>query len=75
MSGFLDRLPAPVRHACFALGAILALAGLDWVQANYTTWNLSAPLTGIIAAAIPMLIAYLTPVTQQYGVGSSDGGI
>ena len=72
MTGFLDKLPAPVRHALFALGAILALAGLDYVQANFTTWNLSPVFNGVIAAAIPLAIAYLTPITTQYGVGSTS---
>jgi hypothetical protein len=72
MSGILDRLPASVRHFLFSVGAILALAGLDWLQANYTTLNIPQPIIGIIAMLIPVAVAYLTPITNQYGVGAAD---
>ena len=68
---FLDKLPPAARHAVFAAASILALAGITYAQAHYTEWNLSAPLEGIIAVLIPILIAYCTPLTAQYGVGSS----
>lgn len=71
MTGWLDRLPAPVRHLLFSLGAICALVGLNWLQENYTTLNLGPVLEGLIAAALPLVVAYVTPWTQQYGVGSN----
>lgn len=71
MTGFLDKLPPAVRHALFSLAALLVLAGLDYAQANYTTWNLSPVLGGLIALVIPVLIAYVTPITTQYGAGSA----
>ena len=70
MTGILDKLPPAVRHLVFTAAAVLALGLLDWAQTNYTTWNLNTSITGIIAVLIPVIIAYITPLTTQYGVGS-----
>lgn len=67
----LDTLPPMVRHAIFAAAAVIAAALLQWVQADYTNWNLPAPLVAIIGIALPMIVAYVTPLTRQYGVGTS----
>ena len=71
MSGWLDRLPAPVRHLLFSAAAILALAGINYAQSTYTTWGLSPAIEAVLACLIPLIIAYVTPWTAQYGVGSS----
>jgi len=72
MTGWLDRLPTPVRHLLFSAGAILTLAGLNWLQANYTTLNLGPAIEGVIAILLPLVVAYVTPWTRQYGVGSGS---
>lgn len=71
MNGWLDRVPPTLRHFLFSLAAICALAGLNWLQSNYTTLSLGPVLEGLIAAAIPLAVAYVTPWTTQYGTGSS----
>jgi hypothetical protein len=71
---FLDNLPAPLRHLAFSVAAIVAGVLLQSFQANYTSWNLSAPLVAVISACLPLLIAYVTPLTAQYGLGSGGLG-
>jgi len=72
MTGWLDRLPAPARHLLFSAAAIISLAVLNWLQVNYTTLDLGPALEGVVAILLPLVIAYVTPWTQQYGVGSTD---
>ena len=69
MTGFFDRLPTWLQHTIVAAAALLSLAGLDWLQANYTTWNLAPELNGLLAILVPLTIGYVTPFTQKYGVG------
>lgn len=70
MTGLLDRFPASVRHAILVAAGIICSAVLSWAQTDYTNWSLPPALIAIIGFAIPMLVNYLTPITQQYGVGS-----
>lgn len=72
MSGFLDRMPASVRHLVFACASVAALAFLQWVQAGGV--EIPPPVEVMVAAVIPVLVAYLTPITRQYGVGSDKVG-
>jgi hypothetical protein len=72
MSGWLDKLSPAVRHALLVASGIVFTALIQYVQANYTTWNLSPQIVGILGFLIPMAINVLTPLTQQYGVGSPN---
>ena len=67
----LDMLPPMIRHAIFAAASILIAALLQWVQTDYLNWNLPAGIVALIGFALPMLVAYLTPITRQYGLGGS----
>lgn len=72
MTGFLDSLPPAMRHALLVASGLLSLCVLNYVEANYTTWNLSVAFTGLIAFALPLVIGYVTPITTQYGAGSGS---
>ena len=72
MSGFLDRLNPAVRHALLVASGILVTALLQYVQATYTTWNLAPQLVALLGFLIPMAVNYVTPLTQQYGIGSPN---
>lgn len=67
----LDALPAAVRHTVFATASLLSLALLNWLSTSVTTWNLPAPIIGVASILLPIIIAYVTPLTGQYGVGSA----
>ncbi len=63
----LDRLPAWARHlALLLLGAVLTWAGTDLVP----SLEGKPGLAGIAAVVLTMLLAALTPLTRQYGIGS-----
>jgi hypothetical protein len=66
MTGFLDRLSPAVRHALIGLLAAL----LTYATANYTSWGLPAAAYPIIGALLTIIGLWITPFTQQYGVGS-----
>lgn len=61
----LDKLPAPVRHS--ALMLISAL--LAWAVEVLPGLDISPIFSGIIGVVLAQAIAYLTPLTKQYGVG------
>lgn len=64
----LDKLPAWARHlALVVLAAVLTWAGTDLVPALQG----QPGLAGVAAVLITMLLAWLTPLTRQYGVGGS----
>lgn len=64
----LDKLTAAQRHA-----ALLALAGvLSWMLTNLDILGLPDGIKAIFGPAITMLIACLTVLTRQYGVGSGE---
>jgi hypothetical protein len=72
---WFDNLPPAVRHLLFSvIGAVLAV-GIPYVQTNYTSWNLPPLALSILGMALPVLVAWLTPLTQQYtlGAGKADG--
>jgi len=63
----LDKLSAENRH----LALILIVVALTWLAASIPALNLDplwAPLAGGVVTA---LLAYFTPLTKQYGVGSA----
>jgi hypothetical protein len=63
----LDKLSAENRH----LALILIVVALSWAAAAIPALNLDplwAPLAGGVVTA---LLAYFTPLTKQYGVGSA----
>jgi len=68
MSGFLDRMPAALRHAIIGLAA----AVLAYATANYTSWGLNEAAYPIIGALLTVLVLWITPASQQYGVGSAS---
>jgi hypothetical protein len=64
----LDRLPAQVRHLVFLVAPVL----LGWAASDVVPFvqgknPLAAYLLGTLVAAA---LAYFTPATRQYGVGS-----
>ena len=71
----LDRLSPAVRHlALLALGALLsALAA--WVQSDLSGVLGDTVLAPFAGAIVTVLLAVLTPLTRQYGVGSSATGM
>jgi len=60
----LDKLPAPVRH--FSL--LLIAAVLAWAAQGIP--NVDPILGSLIGAIATFGIAYITPLTRQYGVGA-----
>ena len=72
---WFDRLPAPLRHTLLMLSATAIGAGIDWLSKNQgsITTHVGPAWSGIVGTAITLLIAYITPLTRQYGVGANTG--
>jgi hypothetical protein len=68
MTGWLDKLSPAVRHAL--IGLIAAI--ITYATANYTSWTIPAATYPIIGALLTIIGLWLTPFTQQYGVGSPN---
>jgi len=70
MKSWLDKLPPIVRHASlvFLAGALSVVAGIpvDGLNVDLVKTAISAGIGAVVA----MLLAILTPLTRQYGVGS-----
>lgn len=66
----LDKLPPAVRH--FSLMLIAAL--LAWGVDTLPRLNIDPILASLCGAVLTMVIAYVTPLTRQYGVGSGTDG-
>lgn len=66
----LDSWPPAVRH----LFIILAPIALGWVTSDVVpVLKDRNPLVAtLVGAAIVAILAWLTPLTRQYGVGSTD---
>lgn len=65
----IDHWPPLWRHlALLVLGALLSWASADLIPvlSGQSGW------VGAVGAVLTVLIAILTPLTRQYGVGSSD---
>ena len=79
MTGILDRLPAPVRHAVLVfLGAfvttILGVVSANVHDLSAVSWStvlLDAVGAGVASAIAAVGLAASTPLTTQYGVGST----
>jgi len=65
---WFDALPPAVRHVLLVLIASGLAAGLPWVALNYTTWNLPPQALWVIGALLPVVIAWVTPLTSQYNL-------
>lgn len=61
----LDKFPAPVRHS--ALMLISALLG--WASTSLSGANIDPIIGSVIGVILTQALAYLTPLTKQYGVG------
>jgi len=66
----LDKLPAWLRHAAISLGATAALALIDHYQTGTAGLGLPPAAAVALAAVLPTLALWLTPLTRQYGVGA-----
>lgn len=65
----LDTLPPVVRHLVLMLAAGL----LSWASTDLVPLLQGQPGWGAVAGAVlTALIAYVTPLTRQYGIGSPD---
>ena len=79
MTGFLDRLPAPVRHGLLAFFGAFVAALLPTLQSFATggsvDWQsalVEAVGAGVAGALAAVGLAAGTSLTTQYGVGSGD---
>jgi membrane glycosyltransferase len=67
---WFDNLPPAVRHLIFAITGALLAVGIPWFQATYTSWNLPPQILSLIGMVLPVFIAWVTPLTSQYTVGT-----
>ncbi len=76
---FVKNLPSPVRHfagivlgtaAAFFLGKIVEAGTIYGV--DYATAALQAIDAGVLAGIGALLVLYITPLTNAYGVGKED---
>lgn len=67
----LDRLPAEYRH--LVLMVLVPLLGYLADKA-VPAWIPDPLMAGLVGVVLTALIAYFTPLTRQYGVGSDKGG-
>jgi len=73
MTGWIDRLPAWARHYLFAASAVILTFAVNFITTNYTSWSLPVAIEGLIGSLLPMLAAFATTWTQQYGaVGNTS---
>ena len=66
MSHWIGNLPAPLRHI------VLLLISLGLTLAGGTQVDMSAQLEAITTAIVTMIMAWLTPLVQSYGVGKGS---
>lgn len=64
----LDRIPAVWRHLILMLAASL----LGWASDNVLNLGLDPIVASLLGVVVATAIAWLTPLTRQYGVGN-DG--
>jgi hypothetical protein len=60
----IDALPAWLRH----LGLVLFAAILGWLATDFVPM-LGPPWGNVLAALVTVALAWVTPVTRQYGLG------
>ena len=67
MNGLIDKIPAAQRE--FLIGAVATVLAtlLPYVEANYTTWNIPAPVSFTVGALLPYAALWVTTLTQKYG--------
>jgi hypothetical protein len=64
----LDRLTPAQRH-----GVLLAIAGaLGFLMTNIDLFGLPDSVKAIVAPAVAFLLAFVTPLTKQYGAASNE---
>ena len=64
----LDRLKPEQRH----LALLLIGAALAWLSTELPGLELDPLAASLIGALTTAALAYLTPLTKQYGVGKTD---
>jgi hypothetical protein len=64
----LDRLTAEQRH----LALLLIGAALAWLSTELPGLDVDPLAASLIGALATAALAYLTPLTKQYGVGKTD---
>lgn len=65
----LDKLPPEARHlVLMLLVPVLAYVASDVVP----QLGIHPLLAGLVGVVLAQLIAYFTPLTRQYGIGSGD---
>ena len=64
----LDRLSAEQRH----LALLLIAAALAWLATNIPNFDIDPLGASLIGALATAALAYVTPLTRQYGVGNKD---
>ena len=63
----LDRIPPVARH----LVLMVLAAALTWVAGDFVPDMHPGPLAAVAGAAATLLLAWVTPLTRQYGVGAA----
>ena len=63
----LDKLSAENRHIVL----ILIVVVLTWAAATIPALNLDPLWASLAGGVVTALLAYFTPLTRQYGVGSA----
>jgi hypothetical protein len=64
----LDKLSAEQRH----LALLLIGAALAWLSTNIPNLDVDPLGASLIGALATAALAYVTPLTRQYGVGKTD---
>jgi uncharacterized BrkB/YihY/UPF0761 family membrane protein len=64
----LDKLSAEQRH----LALLLIAAALAWLSSNIPNFDIDPLGASLIGALVTAALAYVTPLTRQYGVGKTD---
>lgn len=64
----LDKIPTPLRH----LFLMLLSAEIAVLMSKLNDFRFPPLVTAMLGAAGAATLAWLTPMTRQYGVGSKD---
>ena len=68
----LDKLTPALRHLALLLLAAALTALTSWVQSDLGGVLADTALAPFAGAVVTVLLAVLTPLTRQYGVGAPD---
>lgn len=66
----LDKIPAEWRHITLMLAAAL----LGWASDNVLNLGLPPLVASLAGVLVATAIAWLTPITRQYGIGKPQAG-